>query len=328
MNTQKTKQAKQVQGGWTLIELAIVTAIVSLMAGLSIHFFGDVFNRKAKAVNEGMLKEFVQAVHLAYEDNAWQIESVDDDVFEIEGGSIVSTTVANGQCASSAQAFELLAQYVPGSTLVGGKDGYKSDLCLFVSDPIEASQDGLSFTYRNLALVSIGQDRILSSEFNVQTGHLTLSGDDEGIVASGRRIVSDQIAQTLQKTHRLSRMIESIQKARYEATQTLNTNSFANANILGLSDPRFDADSPLPSTLGVLMDLSEGGLHTSLGLTDADVTDAWGGQIQFDNSSNAVRHPDHPNAAQAVAPFSARLVVSIPNALQSQKHTQSIIASN
>jgi prepilin-type N-terminal cleavage/methylation domain-containing protein len=224
------------QAGFTLVEILIA---LSLATALTLTMFAAItpwINMKHKIDTEHRMGELKDAVATAYRNYAMQVDSQTSTSAVLAIGAdptnpINSTTVtvstsqqAGGSplntCGPNAQANMLLTPYLVDSPAHGIQDGYSQNICIFISDALAQTIEGVTLYYRVIALVSSGQDGRLDAGtgFKADTGVLTLAadGDDVGVLVSGFPIEYALYKETKTRLDRVAEMYSSFFTARFQ----------------------------------------------------------------------------------------------------------------
>jgi prepilin-type N-terminal cleavage/methylation domain-containing protein len=222
------------QGGFTLIEILIALALATALTLVMFSAVTPWLNLKHKLDTDHRLAELQDAVGTAYQAWAMQVDSSQpsgsavlaigqDPTNPIPSSTVaVTATSASGQtvttCAANAQANALLAPYLAHISVNGILDGYSQPICIFISQSLSQTVEGVTLYYRVIALVSAGQDGRLDSAapFDSVHGTLTLTGDDVGIIVSGFPIQYRLYKETKERLDRTAEMYSSFFTARFQ----------------------------------------------------------------------------------------------------------------
>ena len=240
-------------------------------------------------------------------------------------GFIVSARImgANNQCRSDLSG---LSTYLLSTPSQAALDGAGKVICVLDSGRLSTLVGGAPVQYRNIALVSPGNDGVIDPASRITAqGQMTLGGDDKGVLVDGLAVMTDRVIETLAKMTVIVNALDAYYQARAAAggTMAAQVDCFANGGTDALA-AQYDAGGSIPSTGGIAKDLVVTGIYTTLGLSQLDVTDGFGNLIQFDNSSAAVRSPSNPTPAQTVPPYTAQISTTLPGGAV---YTRTIVGS-
>jgi len=209
------RTSRRHQAGFTLLEslvaLAIITAISMVVLGALAPWIGfkqsiDT-DRKLQDIKQGMLSY--------YDSTAMAIEAQAGGNF---GPFVRSAPDANRNCAEQTNAFTQVSGKFSESPQQLAKDGFGSPWCVFISNPLSETRDGVTLWYRNLAFVSAGRDSRLDVATTMDAaGNLVTGGDDTAMVVSGYDIEHAKLVETFRRMSRVAAMYETYFTTRFLA---------------------------------------------------------------------------------------------------------------
>lgn len=319
MRPNLTRHKVKVQRGFTLIEMmvamslaAVLLVIISDSVAPGLNFFGRV-------ETDSRLKDLRAALIAAYSENAPAIDAVSTATFTLPTGAISPLSPnANMQCVGDGSTFAAIGKYLNTSATDIYHDGFGRSFCIYLTARQSLTINGVTFNYHSIAVVSPGVDGGIDATTALSaTGVLTLGGDDKGILVDGRNLMQEKVNQSMAVINRAADAYQTYFNTRYlaNATRDISVDYFAKTAKDGSVSSSFDANGVVPTSAGVGANMVTLGAHTALGLTAADVTDAYGQILLLDNSSDAVRNPENSNAALQLPGYTARISTTLPGGL-------------
>lgn len=311
------RRARGQQAGFSLPEMMVAMALAALFMSTitdaltpALAFFG-------KQDTTAKLADLRLALESAYKEDAKLVDAAAGAVFTVTAGVISPVAPnANGRCATPATTFAPLARYLPSSSAASATDGWGQGLCVYITTRQSWTVNGLTYPYHTIAVVSAGYDGAVDAATALSAaGILTLGGDDKGIVIDGRKVVGGLVDTAMSQIQRASSALTSYFVTRYQsnASRDMGVDYFARTNRAGAVSAEFDSAGSMPSTGGAAVAITNNAAHSVLGLSVADVTDPWGGTLQLDNSSDAVRNPENSTASMRSPGYTARISTTLPN---------------
>ena len=149
-------------------------------------------------------------------------------------------------------------------------------------------------------------------------GTITVGGDDRSAFIDGRSIAQAKIQQTLAQMDKIVGAYQNYFTSRYMVNTSRDTavNYFANGPASWGTASNWDTGGSIVSTAGVAQALTWNNFYQGLGLSLADVVDAYGQTITVDNSSDSTRNPDNQtSAAMQSPPYTTVLSTNLPGGL-------------
>lgn len=293
--------------GISLIEVVIAVSIVSIMAAIAAATFGPWIAFRQGLETERRLKELAVAMQAAYRDNAVAMEAAAGAQLAYPGGPIANGTVA------TATTFQAIARYSSLSSAQLGNDGFNRPVQIYVTPRLSTTIDGATLYYHMAAVVSGGRNGQIDAgtSFNSATGRLTLSGDDKGFVLDGYRIQRELFDATAERMRRIVDGWQRYYQGRYlaDSARSASVDYFGSPGTPAIL---WDSGSAVAHSGGTDKPATTIGLHSALGLSTADVTDAYGQEIRADNSSSQTRNPGQADSAMALPPYTARVLTQLP----------------
>lgn len=205
------------QRGFTLTEVLVAMALIAVITLVVMGAMGPWIGFKQKLDTERRLQDIKNGFMAIYEENGMAIEAQVSGRFREFVTSVpVADAAGERRCASQQAAFSTNATVFSDSPAQIALDGYVNPWCIFVSQPIREIRDGVSLWYRNVNIVSGGEDGILDAATTVDaSGNLTIGGDDIGVTVSGREVQAPKLKETLRRLNRVAQFYESYFTSRY-----------------------------------------------------------------------------------------------------------------
>jgi hypothetical protein len=192
---------------------------------------------------------------------------------------------------------------------------------VFITARLAQAISGVEVPYHGVAIVSTGWNNRLDTVAGCGTtglsaaGVLTVCGDDEGVLVDGLSIAADNVRQSSARMDKIAQAYQSYFQTRFESdpARDVSVDYFASS---GTPVERWDGGGAMPSTgcsgAVPLIAATDTSPHTVLGLSNADVTDAYGQVIQLDNCSNSTRNPNNATIALQAPPYTALVQTTLP----------------
>lgn len=303
--------------GFSLLEMMVAIFVAGMLIMSLSQALAPALAFYGKQDTDARLRDLRVALEQAYKDDAQRVDSVANAVFTTRNGVINPVLPdPNGRCDTPVTTFDPIARYLPTSAAASASDGFGQGVCVLISPRATWSHEGVEFQYHAIAVVSAGFDGAVDPGTDLSPdGVLVIGGDDKGFVVDGRAIVGGQIDEARRQLERAASSLESYFFTRYQSnpSRDMGIYYFANRNQANAISSTFDVGGIVSNTRGVARPITEFDNHTQIGLSVDDVTDPWGGVMLFDNSSNAVRHPQNANAGARTPPFTSRVSIQLPN---------------
>jgi prepilin-type N-terminal cleavage/methylation domain-containing protein len=211
------------QGGFSLIEILITLALVTLLSVAALNALMPWLAFKQTLDTDRKLQDMRSTLETAYAANSMSIDIQTGATFL---GLTHDPATAGNSCGTAANLDALgqpaLSAYLKESAISSSNDGFALPLCFFVSPLLSRDVEGAKIYYHTIAIVSTGKNGTLDvgTSFDSTTGQLTLAdgGDDRGVVLSGYAIQYAKYRDTLDRMNRVASLYES-----YFTTRFLNT---------------------------------------------------------------------------------------------------------
>lgn len=310
------------QSGFTLAELAIALVILSVLSVFVMDQLGPMFQYQARVSTRSKTDDLAQAFRLAYRTEVVAIENEASAHLRLSTGLIEPMGAdVHGRCTANAAALAPLNRYLQNATGIAFRDGNGAPFCIFMTPGLTRDVGGVAHRYRVIAVVSTGWNNRIDADAGCagtslsNTGELTLCGDDEGVRIDTLPLMMDLVAESQKRLDRIARAYERHFQSRFEAdpARDLSVDYFAS----GTPADRWDGGNPIGTTgcagaAPLVSTTAAISPHAALGLSTADVTDAFGQIIGFDNCSSAVRSPNNVNTNLQVPPYTAVIRSTLP----------------
>ncbi len=303
--------------GFTLLELTVALALLMLISGLAAASFSPWLLFQQRIDTDARLVT-LQAALLDYLDRDPQTVLGDADHAVLP---VANREVANGSRLTDTALRASLAGALrqPDRAL---NDGFNQPWLVFVSRGLVRADSAGPVHYRVVALVSAGANGLIDAgtSFDIDTGVLTLAGDDRGALVDGYPAAQQRLVQVGARAERLAQALQTWFQLRWQgdADRDASIDYFAApcaGDVLALAwDGGADA---LPNGCGQPIDARQ--LAARLALVPADLLDGIGGYLRVDNSSAATRNPDHVDPAQRLPPYSVVIEGDIPGGERVQR---------
>jgi type II secretory pathway pseudopilin PulG len=283
--------------GFTLVELMIVLTVVIALVAMSLGPASRLIRWQKEMQTQQILDSLSSAIGSIYTTNAWEIDTSAATEFKFRfNGKEYTLTPGSGSDAANFDALQAIAAMANIASSAIDKDAMHQELHIFVSSQLNDSNANVS--YHTIAIVSPGWDSVLESTFATDTGILTLSGDDKGVLISGWQYEVNNVQATMAKMGVVRDSYQNYFTSLYmlDTEKNIYVDRFANTDATCASSPNWDSTSGvgnsgckgLPSTYA-----TDIGLKSALGLSEDAVTTAWGREMLIDNAAaNVARNPD------------------------------------
>lgn len=307
-------QRKEKSKGFSIIEILVSIALITILSFLTLSSFGPWLDFRAKLETEQRLKDLQTLLVSAYDQNARRIDSNPELPWQMRDNVVLSPSVVNAQgaCNSQADTLGFLQEYAPLSGVGDGRDGYGGDICILMATPKMANYQGSRLPQRIVALVSPGKNGVLDSEapLDADTGRLTLSGDDMGVVISGFAIHQRKVELIEAKLNRISNAYETYYSLRFQsnAQRDVRLNYFIDKD-----NPDASAavpEAPTPTRVDAVL--------AAIGVSEQDATGPY--EVGVENfvyvKNIAGSQPVYAGVrvkSEGLPPFTAALAYQIPN---------------
>ncbi|MDE3021406.1 MAG: type II secretion system protein [Pseudomonadota bacterium] len=307
--------------GFTLLEMAVVVMIVTLLTSVLGSTFSTWIHFRQSLDTQSRLEAAEKALTLAYQADPLDVDEGAGASLGFATGIILPALAdGTGRCTSTAASFIPVAAYSPDSASRLYLDGYNQPVCIFITPRLSRSVGGVLLYYHDVAVVSPGANGHLDSGrcttgLNATTGQLALCGDDTGQMIDGYAIALQNVQVTMARMNRIVQAMQVYFSTRYEASASrdVSIDYFASA---GTPASRWDENGSMPSSgcsvPMALIQSSGTSPQDLLGLTRADVTDAYGQVMTFDNCSDSVRSPANSAVSMQLAPYTVRIQTLLP----------------
>jgi prepilin-type N-terminal cleavage/methylation domain-containing protein len=307
--------APRTQKGFSLPEIMVAIALMAVLVLPLAQMLSPALDLRAKVETDARLELLKTAAQGAYKSELASIDAQSSAVVTLTDGTL-SPVAANaaGACASTSTTFAPLRRYLQMSSTDAYRDGWGQGLCVLITTRQTATQSGVSYQYHNFALVSPGRDGAIDVATTLTGTSFALGGDDKGVFIDGRSLIAAQVDLTLAQVKRAADAVQAYFLARYLSNSDRDTamDYFAKTARSGAASGEFDGSGAVPSTGGAAVPMTSIGIGDALGLSVLDLTDPWGGVLQLDNSSDAVRSPDNSTVTMRSPPFTARVSTTLP----------------
>lgn len=311
------------QRGVTLTELMVAMAVLALLIPSIMAMVQPFMNFYGKVNTDNRLKDLRTAISAAYNASASSVDTQTTAVFNTPDGTLNPVLPTANQCSGTSTTLLALKRYLTTSAGETYRDGFGRSFCVFITPRLSSAVNGVNFYYHNVLVVSAGVDGSVDATTKINAdGTITVGGDDRSAFIDGLSIVKTKVLQTAALMDKISAAYQNYFTSRYMANTSRDTavSYFANGPASWGSAGNWDAAGWVISTAGSAQAMSWNNLHTSLGLSLPDITDAWGQTITIDNSSNATRNPDNQSGASMQSPpYTAILSTTLPGGLAMTK---------
>ncbi len=309
-------------GGFTLLELGIALAVLSVLGAVVFEQLGPLLRFRAQVQTQERLAALRQAILLAYEANQMLVDGEPGAQLTLASGALLPALPdASGRCTSSAASVAPLARY--GSLGPGPlhTDGTGAPLCVFINARQAVSLGGVKVYFHSVAVVSGGWNGHLDTVQGCGTtglsasGELTVCGDDEAVLFHGDSVAIGNVQRVAAQVDRIVAAYQLYFQVHYLAdpSRDISVDYFATS---AQPDGRWDPGGEIGTTgCAEPIPLAGGAQPTPaqvLGLSEADVTDPFGNLIRFDNCSAAVRSPANSDGAMQRPPYTASIQAQLP----------------
>jgi prepilin-type N-terminal cleavage/methylation domain-containing protein len=310
------------QAGFTLSEMAIAITLMALLFPVIFEALGPALKYSARVETDSKIKEIKAALIAAYKDNSTAIESEGAARFTTSDGSMIPVLPAQtgGRvCLGTADNLKAISRYLQTSANAAFRDGFGKSFCVYITARQNFTLYGNVLTFHSVAVVSAGSNGTIETGTSMSSdGILTTAGDDIGVVVDGRTLMADKVMTTMAQITKVADAYGIYFSSQFlsNSMRDVSIDYFSvgdrNGNKRSVS---FDLNGVMPNTLnqGARMNVGSPSPMTVLGLTLADVTDAFGNVLYIDNSSDAIRSPDNTSSSLRRPAFTAQVYTILPN---------------
>lgn len=318
-------QNKNQQGGFTLIEILVAIAVITLLAAFILPSIDQYITFSQKLVTQADTEKLRKAMTQAYINNAMTIDTQTGATIWLNTSGTstftTDTSVPIDNPSATETGYQVLSSYTgeaPNKTAV---DGYNRPWQVYVSDLLYGKYLSYSVPYHIIAFVSVPSnggsqaDSAAGVKFNAQTGQLTLPPHAYAAIINGLPIEEKLYAKTIRKMHAIATAYGTYFTTSYLASTQRNlgmdyfassdSNDSTNAdewnaqsevgNSGNGNGPGFPypgvTNSPLTNTNVSVCDVQPAsdlsGFSSALGLSGDSMITAWGFPIGIGNGPNS-----------------------------------------
>lgn len=233
------------QKGFTIVEILIAMVLVTFLTMAALDMFGPWMLLKSKIDTDRKMQDVKTALTEAYRKNALSIDTNSGQSLVFSSGTFntsTTTPVAGGGVTCTENAgFDLLRNFLSNGVHDAVVDGFGSPLCVFISNRLKTTVDGVDINYHTVAILSMGSDSVSNSTFNPATGELDVKGDDYGTIVNGFGIQYEGYTKTLDRMDKIANLYSSYFTARYlsSVSRDVSVDYFSTA---------YDPSGSVPST--------------------------------------------------------------------------------
>ena len=299
------------QNGFTLLEMAIALVLMSMASVLVAGSFEPWLAYRQENLTDVRMQTLAAAIAAAYLSDPRREEGDNAAELALRGGILGDRMAVDGRTVAI-----LDARRASGG-VHDGEDGFNRPFAILVSPRQTRQFDGVALSYHVVAVVSGGRNGHIeaATRLDPASGLLSLAGDDRGIVVDGFAIERALAEESLTRLQRVADAYQAYFRLRFlsDVRRDVAVDYFASACDGSAYADRWDAagTDAMPSGCSEGVELVEASTRL-LGLSDRDRLDAWGQPVRIDNASVAVRHPDNPDLAMTLPPYSARVFTVLP----------------
>lgn len=310
--------------GFTLIELVVVLALLTILAIFSLDGFSGMLDFSARVETNNRLKVWKLAVENVYQKYSTTIDENSGAVFDLGPvHGITAAAVPNSAriCSIDSTKIREFARFAGLSAGDLIHDGHHRNFCMFITNRLTDVVGGTSLFYHSIAIVSGGPNGRVEADTTLDAnGNLNINpaSDDVGILFDGRKFAVDRYNLTLARLNKAADAYAAYYAARYQSdtSRSLAVDYFS-CGTEDCSSPiaRWDQFGQMPSTCTAPLPIvAETGIspHSVLGLSQSDVTDGWGELFQIDNCTDAVRSPSNTAVNKQIPPYTAVISSTLP----------------
>lgn len=320
-----TPRASARAGGFTLVEVLIALAVVTLISLVVLSALGPWLRLKQSVDNERKLQSVRAAVTAYYRANAMALEAEKGARL----GPFENVVPADGQCASAREAFAAVPQHLADGPDETATDGYRNPLCVFVSRQLARNIDGRLLVYHVFAAVSPGPDGVLdaTTTFDPDTGVLSLGegestpSDDRAVLVNGYDVQLALYQETMARLTRVADAYETYFTARYLAWPDRDVTRYYFA--ASADEPAYDKPLATPENQPLTVDATAGGWSPAetvlapLGLSPESLRSAWEQENvievgTYNESAAGVTVKSPHTSGVGVLPYTALLRTRLP----------------
>ena len=293
------------QRGFTLIEMLVALAILTVITLTVMGALGPWMGLKQKLDTERRMQSLKSGVTALYEANAMSIELLPNGTFV----AFTTSAPAAGLCDSQQAAFELSADRFSESAGTMSRDGYANPWCIFISDALRETQDGVDVYYRNVSFVSTGPSGLLDVGTKMlPNGAMQIAGGNTAITISGRDIQASKIREVQRRLNRVSQMYETYFTTRFLANPSRDISVYYFSNA-------YDSGGAVSSTGGAWTPVRA--VLQVIGVSPSDAASPWESfnDIEVANlneSASGVQVRSPATAGTGALPYTALLRARLP----------------
>ena len=309
--TLKTKTQSN-NAGFTLIELAVVLVIISVLAAITMGAGSKLIKWQKDTETKNNLNTLQNGLQQIYQSSAWVMDSSASNTVSFNVlGTTYTLSTGSSATAQNQAALGAIAQYAGGAFSMAAHDAMNENYQIYVTPRLIDNTTGAQF--HSIGIVSPGWDGKIGSIWNSTTGILTVQGDDEGIYVSGLQYEAANIIAAKTMLYGIRDAYQNYFTSLYLADSNRNVyvDRFAFTNTSCASDAYWDSTSGVKNSACTAPSntADNTGLTNTLGYSPTSVTTPWGREILVDNSSNSTRNP---NSTGVILPYTARLSAELP----------------
>lgn len=316
---QKPRAKLHRQQGVSLLEVMVATAVIALLIPAIMAMVQPFLNFYGKVNTDNRLKDLRTALTATYNTYATNIDALTTATLTTPDGTLSQVLPASQQCTATATTFAAARRFLSTSAGEIYHDGFGRSFCVWITPRLSASYSGVTYYYHNVLVVSAGVDGAVDATTTINAdGTITVGGDDRSAFIDGRSIAQAKIQQTLAQMDKIVGAYQNYFTSRYMVNTSRDTavNYFANGPASWGIASNWDTGGSIVSTAGVAQALTWNNFYQGLGLSLADVVDAYGQTITVDNSSDSTRNPDNQtSAAMQSPPYTTVLSTNLPGGL-------------
>lgn len=311
------------QKGFTLVEVAVVLALITI---ISLYLLGPVgiwMAKSSETDTDRKLQELKMVITRYYDRNAMAIDNSAST--NTLGVWTNNKPAGRSECPSQLASFQAMGQELSESAQASAVDGFKNPWCILVSPPLTAIREGVTLTYRNIALVSTGHNGVLDTGSQLSAAgmlELSTTGDDRGILISGLDIQHKKLLKTLDKMQRIANLYETYFTTQYlsNANRDMSINYFNNVwYTTGQIGNTGGSWSPTNTML------------SSIGVSGVDGNSEWetNNNIEVGNyteSANGITARTPATTGTAAYPYTALIRAAVPGT--TTRYVSKIVVGN